>query len=186
MTQIENLGAQFIRAIAALLAAVIFSVALTSCASQGIQDYATEKPILDLKTYFNGRVDAWGMFQDRSGKVVKRFTVVMICTWQGDTGVLDETFTYSDGTSDKRVWTIKKQGDRYIGTAADVVGEASGQAQGNALRWNYTLALKVDNSTYNMAMDDWMYLIDEKTMINKTAMSKFGVYFGDVTLFFRK
>ncbi len=174
------------RASVLLFTAAVISIGLTSCASQGIQDYANEKPVLDLKTYFNGRVDAWGMFQDRSGKVIKRFTVVMICTWQGDTGVLDESFTYSDGTSDKRIWTIKKQGDRYTGTAADVVGEANGQAQGNALRWSYTLALKVDNSTYNMAMDDWMYLVDEKTMINKAAMSKLGIHVGDVTLFFRK
>ena len=57
-------------------------------------DYAAEKPTLDLQTYFNGTIDAWGMFQDRSGKVVKRFTVVMRCTWQGDVGTLDEDFTY--------------------------------------------------------------------------------------------
>ena len=37
-------------------------------------DYAAEQPTLDLKTYFNGTVDAWGMFQDRSGKVIKRGT----------------------------------------------------------------------------------------------------------------
>jgi hypothetical protein len=178
MSILQSLSRWFFAAFAALL--------LTSCASQSIQDYAQEKPILDLKTYFNGKVDAWGMFQDRSGKVVKRFTVVLQCTWTGDTGVLDETFYYSDGTSDKRIWTIKKQGDRYTGTAADVVGEAIGEAKGNALRWNYVLALKVDSSTYHMNMDDWMYLIDEKTMVNRTAMSKFGVHFGDVTLFFKK
>ena len=51
-----------------------------------------------LDRYFNGTVDAWGMFQDRSGKVVKRFTVVLRGTWTGDTGVLDEDFTDSDGT----------------------------------------------------------------------------------------
>jgi hypothetical protein len=165
---------------------LVAMMVLTGCATQSINDYAKETPSLDLKTYFNGRVDAWGMFQDRSGKVVKRFTVVMDCKWDGDVGVLDETFKYSDGTSEKRIWTIRKQGNRYIGTAADVVGEATGEAKGNALRWNYTLALKVDNSTYNMTMDDWMYLIDEKTMVNRTSMTKFGLHFGDVTLFFKK
>ncbi len=33
-------------------------------------DYAAEKPSLDLQSYFNGTIDAWGMFQDRSGKVI--------------------------------------------------------------------------------------------------------------------
>jgi hypothetical protein len=104
-------------------------------------DYASEKPSLDLQNYFNGTIDAWGMFQDRSGKVVKRFTVVMRCNWQGDVGTLDEDFTYSDGKKQKRVWTLKKVGpNRYIGSASDVVGEAVGVVSGNALRWQYVLA----------------------------------------------
>ena len=35
-------------------------------------------------------------------------------------------------------------------------------------------------------MDDWMYLMDEDTLINRTLMSKFGVEVGQVTLFFRR
>ena len=62
-------------------------------------DYTAEKPMLDLQSYFNGTIDAWGMFQDRSGTVIKRVRVVMHCHWEGDTGTLDEDFTYSDGTT---------------------------------------------------------------------------------------
>lgn len=80
------------------LAAITGSVgALSACAGPQVLDYAAEKPALDLRTYFNGMVDAWGVFTDRSGRVVKRFKVVMDCRWQGDEGVLDEAFTYSDG-----------------------------------------------------------------------------------------
>lgn len=150
-------------------------------------DYAAEQPTLDLKTYFNGTVDAWGIFQDRSGKVVKRFTVVMRCTWDGDTGVLDEDFTYSDGTTQKRVWTLKKVGEnRYVGTADDVVGEASGETGGNAFNWKYVLALPVDGKVYNVNFDDWMYLMDDQVMLNRAVMSKFGFRLGEVTLSFRK
>ena len=79
----------------ALLLPLMLAVSvLAGCgATMKPADYAAEKPVLDLKTYFNGTVDAWGMFQDRSGKVIKRFTVVMHCHWDGDTGVLDEDFT---------------------------------------------------------------------------------------------
>lgn len=150
-------------------------------------DYAAEEPKLDLKTYFNGTVDAWGIFQDRSGRVVKRFTVVMRCTWDGDTGVLDEDFTYSDGTTQKRVWTLKKVGEnRYVGTASDVVGEASGEAGGNAFNWKYVLALPVDGKVYNVNFDDWMYLMDDQVMLNRAVMSKFGFRLGEVTLSFKK
>ena len=150
-------------------------------------DYAGEQPALDLKTYFNGTVDAWGMFQDRSGKVIKRFTVVMHCTWDGDTGTLDEDFTYSDGTTQKRVWTLKKVGEnRYIGTAGDVIGEADGRTGGNTLNWKYVLALPVDGKVYHVNFDDWMYQMDENVMLNRAVMSKFGIRLGEVTLSFRK
>ena len=150
-------------------------------------DYAAEQPTLDLKTYFNGTVDAWGMFQDRSGKVIKRFTVVMHCSWDGDTGTLDEDFTYSDGTTQKRVWTLKKVGEnRYIGTAGDVIGEADGRTGGNTLNWKYVLALPVDGKVYHVNFDDWMYQMDENVMINRAVMSKFGIRLGEVTLSFRK
>jgi Protein of unknown function (DUF3833) len=165
----------------------VLCLVLTSCSGVTPDVYKAEKPVLVLENYFNGVVDGWGMFQDRSGQVVKRFTVVMRCSWVGDTGVLDEEFTYSDGTKEKRVWTIKRLLEgRYIGTAGDIVGQADGQAQGNALQWRYTLALKVGDSTYNVSMNDWMYLMDHKVMFNRTAMSKLGVHRGDVTLVFTK
>jgi hypothetical protein len=166
--------------------AMLAIAGLAGCATVDVADYKAEKPVFDLARYFNGTIDGWGMFQDRSGKVVKRFHVRIDAKWQGNTGTLDEHFTYSDGEKQNRVWTLIKDGDRYTGTAADVVGTARGMAQGNALRWNYVLALPVDGRTWHMDMDDWMYLIDEKTMLNRTTMSKFGVKVGEVTLSFRK
>ena len=174
--------------------ALTFSIALTlavsllsGCAGPKIEDYATEKPQLDMRQYFNGTLDAYGVFTDRSGKVVKRFTVVMVCKWQGDTGVLDEDFTYSDGTKDRRVWTLKRSRDgRYTGTAADVLGEAKGEEQGNAFRWGYTLKLPVDGKVIDVQFDDWMYLMSDKVMLNKAVMSKFGFKLGEVTLSFFK
>jgi len=163
------------------------ALALTGCAGPQIADYAAEKPVLDLREYFNGTLDAYGVFTDRSGKVVKRFTVVMRCSWNGDEGVLDEDFFYSDGTTQKRIWRLKHLGNgRYEGRADDVVGVAQGQTAGNAFRWGYTLALPVDGKVYEVQFDDWMYLVDQRVMLNKAAMSKFGVFLGEVTLSFVK
>ena len=161
--------------------------ALTGCGSVPVDRYRAEQPQLDLKRYFDGTVDAWGMFQDRSGAVVKRFNVVIEATWQGETGTLDERFTYSDGTTQRRVWTITKLGEnRYKGTADDVVGEAVGEAAGNALRWRYVMALPVDGKVYHVDFDDWMYLVDERVMLNRSAMSKWGFRLGEVTLSFTR
>lgn len=163
------------------------SLALAGCASPQPGDYAQEKPTLDLRRYLNGTLDAHGVFTDRSGKVVKRFTVVMTCTWKGDEGTLDEDFTYSDGTKQRRIWRLTRTGEgRYIGRADDVVGEATGIEAGNALNWRYTLALPVDGRVIEVQFDDWMYLMSDKVMLNKAVMRKYGVTLGEVTLAFTK
>jgi hypothetical protein len=167
--------------------AALAALAIAGCASVDPSAYRGEKPALALESYFNGTIDGWGMFQDYSGKVVNRFTVRIDANWSGDRGTLDEDFTFADGTKQRRVWTIVRTApDRYVGTAADVVGEAQGVQAGNAIRWNYVLALPVDGQVWHMNMDDWMFLVDEKTLLNRTAMRKFGLTVGEVTLSFTR
>lgn len=171
----------------ALAASLVLAAGLAACSSPQPSQYAAERPVLDPSDYFNGPLDAWGMFQDRSGHIVKRFTVSMVGRWQGDTGVLEEDFVYSDGTKERRVWTLKRIApDRFIGTADDVVGEATGILAGNTFNWRYTLALKVDGRVWHVDFDDWMVLVDDRVMLNRAVMSKFGVRLGEVTLSFTR
>jgi len=171
-----------------LLLVFLLAASLTGCASAPTPEhYRDERPVLDLKRYFDGRVDAWGYFQDRGGNVVKRFTVEIQASWDGEVGTLDEHFVYSDGSTSRRVWTITKvDAHTYTGTAADVVGPAKGEAYGNALRWRYTLKLPVDGKVYDVQFDDWMYLMDEQVILNYSVMSKFGFRLGEVVLSFRR
>ncbi len=169
------------------IGSTVIATGLAGCAGPNITDYANEKPLLNLKTYFNGMVDAWGIFTDRDGKVVKRFTVEMKCQWQDGKGILDEDFLYSDGTKEKRVWQLTDLGQgQFEGTAGDVVGKALGQTKGNAFNWQYTLALPVNGTVLNVQMDDWMYLMNERVMLNKARMTKLGIHLGDVTLSFNR
>ena len=170
-----------------LLALLAGSAVLAGCASPQVSDYAQQRPKLELDRYFNGRIRAHGIFQKRGGEVVRRFTVVMNCHWEGNQGVLDEAFSYSDGSTQRRVWRLTKHADgRYTGRTDDVVGEAKGQESGNAFRWNYTLRLPVDGKEYDVQFDDWMFLVDERVMLNRATMSKFGITLGEVLLSFTK
>lgn len=163
------------------------TAALAGCASPQIGDYAQQRQLLELDRYFNGRVRAHGIFTKRGGEVARRFTVVMDCSWQGNQGVLDEAFTYSDGSKERRVWRlVKHEGGRYTGRADDVVGEASGQTAGNAFRWNYTLRLPVDGKEYEVQFDDWMFQVDDRVVLNRATMRKFGITLGEVFLSFTK
>ena len=47
-----------------LAAATGSALMLGGCASQSIDQYRAEKPELDLKQYFNGTLDAYGVFDD--------------------------------------------------------------------------------------------------------------------------
>jgi len=174
-----------------VLALICLSFLLSACAGQKISQYTNEKPTLDLSEYFSGTLDAYGIFTDRSGSVKKRFTVLIQANWTvvdgKKTGVLDESFEYSDGSKQKRIWRLTEVSPgKYVGKADDVVGEALGESSGNALNWAYTLALPVDDTIYNVQFDDWMYLVNSKVMLNKAKMSKFGIELGEVTLSFYK
>lgn len=167
-----------------LLAAAIF---LTSCAGVTTADYANAKPKFVLEEYFDGEVEAWGMFQDRGGKVVRRFTVKIIGTWESNNGKLVEDFVYDDGEKDQRIWEISRNSDgSYTGKASDVVGQATGKSEGNALNWHYTLALPVDGTIYHVQLDDWMYLVNKDVLINRAVMSKFGFRVGEVFITFKR
>ncbi len=126
------------------------------------------------------------MFQDRSGKVVRRFTVRIDAKWDGNRGTLDEHFEFSDGEKQNRIWTLVKDGDRYTGTAGDVVGTGQGIQQGNAFNMRYVLRVPWSGRTIDVDMDDWMWRIDDQTVLNRTAMTKFGFRVGEVTLSLRK
>jgi hypothetical protein len=175
-------------AAATLLAGTALAAAgLAGCASPTPADYASQSPKLDLRQYFNGPLLAHGIVTDRGGAVLQRFTVKMTGTWRGDTGTLDERFTYADGRQETRVWTLQRGADgRYTGTAADVVGQAEGRAAGNALNWRYTLRVPVDGRTWELQFDDWMFLVDDQVMLNRAVMSKFGIRVGEVLLSFQR
>lgn len=170
-------------------AALALTVALgAGCASAPQPtDYAQQQPKLDFRAYFNGPVSAQGLFTDRDGRVVKRFSVAMMGRWEGQQGVLEEDFTYSDGTRERRVWRLTDLGGgRFEGRADDIVGVAVGESSGNALRWRYTMKVPVDGRVIEFQFDDWMYQMDARTMLNKASMRKFGITVGEVTLSFLK
>ena len=152
-----------------------------------LDDYTNTHPQLELDSFFNGDLKAWGIVQGRSGKVIRTFTAELNGQWEGNQGILDETFIYNDGEQQHRSWNlIKLENGRYSGTANDVLTPANGGTKGFAMNWQYSVLLEVDGSTWNISFDDWMYLVNENSLINKAALTKFGFKVGEVTLFIQK
>lgn len=151
------------------------------------EDFAGREPKLVLEQYFDGRSKAWGIFQDRFGRLRRQFEVDIEGRWDGEELTLVEDFLYDDGEHERRVWRIRKTGEHsYEGRAEDVIGVATGESYGNALNWTYRFALKVGDGTWNVAFDDWLFLQNDGVLINRAEVTKFGVKLGEVTLAFRK
>nr|WP_144213419.1 DUF3833 domain-containing protein [Shewanella donghaensis] len=160
---------------------------LTACSSASIEDYDKTTPELNLSAFFDGKLTAAGIVQDYSGTVTRKFTVTMEASWQGNKGVINEWFIYDDGEKQTRIWEITDLGNgQYQGTANDILGIATGEARGSALRWAYDMNLVVDDSEYEVHFDDWMFLVDENTIINKSDIIKFGMTVAQVTLVISK
>jgi hypothetical protein len=150
-------------------------------------DFENSTPKLVIEEYFAGETLAWGIFEDRFGRLRRQFTVDITGTWDGEQLVLDERFVYSDGETDRRVWKIRKTGPHtYEGLADDVVGAARGEAYGNALNWKYDMDLKVGDGTMRVHFNDWMFLQPSGVLLNRARVTKLGFKLGEVTLAFMK
>ena len=166
---------------------IVLFCLISSCTEHRINYYNNENHRIDLNEFFNGKLLAHGIVQDRSGKVIKRFKVNIIASWKDNVATLNEKFVYSDGSKSSRIWKLKKIGsNQFEGTAGDVEGVAEGETAGNAFYFEYELNLPVDDTTYLINFEDWMFLMDENTLLSRSYMSKWGFDVGEVTLVMTK
>jgi hypothetical protein len=170
-----------------LLLPLLFAALLSACGSVSVGDYAATSPALDLRDFLNGELRAYGMLQDRSGRMTRRFTATLQGSWNGDEGVLAEVFYFDDGEVQERTWRLRHLGDgRYSGTAGDVVGMAAGSIGGSVFHWQYQLDVPWRDDSIVVNLDDWLYLIDDKHLLNRTTLRKFGFRVGELTLVIEK
>lgn len=169
-----------------VLILTIFAL-LYACGIKGEQ-YVDTQPLFKLEEYFVGTIKAWGIVQDRSGNIVNRFDVVIKGSYDGNKIILDELFTYyDDGRTEKRIWEITKIDDQhYEGTAGDIVGTAKGRAYGNALYWTYEMDVPVDDTTYRLTFDDWIWAMNDGVIVNRSYLKKFGITVAEVTIFMQR
>ncbi|WP_246480037.1 DUF3833 domain-containing protein [Motiliproteus sediminis] len=158
---------------------------LMSACSSVERPFQQPQPELVLEQFFDGKTRAWGLFEDRFGNLRRQFSVDIDGSWDGHTLTLDESFQFYDGEQSRRVWRITPvAAGVYEGRADDVIGTATGVVEGNLLRWQYQLDLKVGDSSWRVNFDDLMWQQDGRVMINRATVSRWGFRIGTLTLFF--
>ncbi len=172
-----------------ILFAFIVTILLTGCSGNNMNpiDFKDQKPRLIIEEYLSGNVKAWGILQNRSGKVTRQFSADLNGKWDGKQLILDERFNWSDGEIQNRQWKINKIDDHnYEGTAGDVVGKAKGYSYGPAFKFEYVLLVPVKGREMKITFDDWIFMQDERVAINRATMTKFGFKVAELTVIFVK
>ena len=160
---------------------------LQSCSSVRISEYADNSPAMVVEEFFNGSLRAHGIVKDRSGKVIRYFNASIDAYWVDGVGTLDEVFIFDDGEEQRRIWKlVKDDAGNYIGSANDVVGESMLKIAGNSLFLDYVLRIPYNDGTLDLKIDDRMYLVSDRVLINESAMTKWGFNVGQITLVIEK
>jgi len=159
---------------------------LCSCSTTSLDDYAHNKPILDPQQFFKGHLTAHGILKNRSGKVTRYFNATIEGAWVNNIGTLTETFIFDDGEIQYRTWTLTPNGQHYTATAGDVIGTGIANTKGNAMRLDYTLNVNYKGSMLALNVEDWMWLVNENTLLNESTLRKWGFKVGSIQLVIHK
>ncbi len=143
--------------------------------AQGPRDYPNG-PAFDIRTHLNGPIACEGVIYGPTGRVTSRFVADFDARWTGDTGTMQEVFRYDSGNVQHREWrlTLGDQG-RIRADADDLVGAGRGQQHGSAVQLKYRIRLTEEAGGHVLDCTDWMYLMDNGTIINRSQFRKFGV-----------
>ena len=169
---------------------IISLILITSCSKNNAmkpQDFLNKEPRLIIEEYLTGNIKAWGVLQNRSGKVTRQFSADLNGSWDGKQLILKEKFNWDDGEVQSREWIINKiDENNYVGTAGDVVGKAKGFSYGPAFKFEYVLLVPVKGKEIKITFDDWIFKQDDRVAINRATMTKFGFKVAELTVVFVK
>lgn len=144
--------------------------------SQKPTDYANTAPLFDPLVHLNGPIESEGVIYGPDGRVSSRFVAKMTGAWDGQNGTLREEFTYATGGQQIRLWTLSFDDTGTLtATAPDVIGTGTGQLSGATLSMRYKIKLEDESGGHILDVTDWLYVMDNGVIMNRSEMRKFGV-----------
>jgi hypothetical protein len=165
----------FVLGLVTALVLVVLYVRRMTFLAQRPDDLAGKGPAFDPQVHLSGPILCEGVIYGPTGRVASRFVADMLGTWDGDTGTLAETFRYDSGTVQNRQWTLALTGNTIAATAPDVVGTGTGLVQGAGIVMRYRIRLTPEAGGHVLDVTDWMYLMENGTIMNRSQFYKFGI-----------
>lgn len=144
--------------------------------AQSPSNYAETGPAFVMQEHLNGPISSEGLIYGPNGRMTNSFVAKMHGTWEGDNGTLTENFTYSNGNTQTREWTLSiGENNTFTATAPDIVGTAQGEVSGSTIRMTYTIILPEEAGGHTLNVVDWLYLTESGVIMNRSEMFKFGI-----------
>ena len=176
-----------------LFFAAIFILPLCYCASidmgpNWMNSYRTDQALkMDIRKYFNGKIEGWGILTDDKNIVIKRFTIKANGSWDGDKGVVQMQYFFSDGKRDSRTWLFTvDDAEHYSAIGHDVIGNSVGQQVDGVSRMIYDVNMMLDGFKQKINMEEISYNIDDKAIIMVANLKKSGLNKGRMIISLKK
>jgi hypothetical protein len=165
------------------LLALFLTVSLTPGCDRKPSASAGSGPAFDPIAFFDGHTHSWGVIESRSGAPAERIVTDSHGEKDGtDRLRMVQHLSFQDGTAQQRDWTLWRNGpDRFEATANDMVGTAKGETDGRIFHWQWVLARSPGNILMNVTMNQWMYRMDDGSVLIRTTISKLGFIVAEVT-----
>lgn len=173
---------------------VVLTLALTALwrrkfgfVAQQPEDYADRGPDFDIREQLSGPILCEGVIYGPTGRVTSRFVADFDARWNGNTGVMTEEFRYDSGATQSREWRLTLDEAGHIRAEADdLVGAGQGQQTGAGVKLNYRIRLPKDAGGHVLDTTDWMYLMENGAIINRSQFRKFGIPVAELVATMRK
>tara|TARA_B100001121_G_C18431169_1_gene499285 strand:- start:46 stop:501 length:456 start_codon:yes stop_codon:yes gene_type:complete len=137
--------------------------------------------------YFEGKVIAQGhLIQNFPRKIIKNLDV----NFQGKVFknriIIKED--YKDGIKkEKRTWEFEKiTKTKYVGIEENVIGNIDVKINKNLLKMRYIFRLIFKGKEIHVKIEDDMYLLNNREVINSTRVSKLGIKLAETFLLYKK
>ena len=142
---------------------------------------------LEFEKFFTGEVVAKGnliLFFPK--KLVKNVYVVFKGIFKNNKLKLIEKYIEGEKKI-TRNWSFeKKSNSLFIGSEKNVKGKIVVHINKNNLKMRYYFKLLIWKFTVTVLINDYMFLINEKEIVNTTYVSKFGINLAKVVLLYKK
>lgn len=162
---------------------------ICSC-SPKIEAYKNNEPKVDFRDFFSHNLVAHGTYFDMFGNASSRFIMKSSKSKVKDKEktFYDQSIKYIETGEYKEMRSYAIFGNDYpnkfIYKDEMMVDEGVYSQSGNALNIKYKLIVGKKSTT--VFCDDWAYMVDKDTLINKIKIKKFGITIGHIVMSIKK